>query len=1438
MWYTAFAVRRLLFAILFCIAFLAFSPHAQATGDSPTDTPTPVVLETAEEWAIGGGLLYWANSCFGEELPPPSTIKRQPVAGGPARLLETTGGEGCLSYLNIAAADDGVYYYDASQNRLEVIPSAAPSTPQPVVDLTVNQQPSTGSSLKIAGDFIYWPSVNAGKVLRVAKSGGPIETVADALSNPLDVLVVGITVYWTDSSGVRSIQTNCATLPCTDTTQTFSPFAAAGNSGSGLLYRANRFNYTIAWVERTPTGPSSSTNAIRQRSCSFIAICFNQASTFYSAASNWVIGTPVFDGTNYFWTERFFSINTSDGKLRRKAISGGGDPQDIAVALAGIDRRLVIANGNLYFAVGAPSPFNQYGVYLIALNASAITRDLAASAWEVTQAIQNAANAAPLIAGKTTYVRFYATALSGPTAPVVEAKLFATRNGLPLAGSPLAAVNGVRPLRVGGTFDRARLNDGWYFLLPAAWSDGTVALRAEVDPARAYTDPNRENNALTGDLTFQKQPPVCVWTVPVRTHTALPSTNDTNFWEMVDRFKVRWPVDRVWIFRDTDPVEELQVCWAGPFPYPCHGPYELEDGWGLTNGIPDRDKVIASLWTRALLSFNPDVCDDISAPVHFMGLVHPDANNGGAAGYASTVSNQSWVQLPEHTPNPAPAGVFNVREGSVMAQELGHNYGRKHVDCGNNPDDTDSNYPYPVCQIDNVGAANYYGFDVRTRTPIQPNGAADFMSYAENLWVSDYTWKALLNAFAVTAARQTETPAAGDVVFASGYIDRAIQQGVVNYLITLPAASVPPQTLAQSRHAADPLAVYKLRLIDAAGVVLHEEPITPLPLDDHSAESDPALFSATFAPPAGQVAQVQLLADATAIYTLTTGLGQPTVTVQQPTANAVIDANLIIEWTASDPDTDDRLLFTVQYSYDNGGHWHTLVTDFPGSPTGVNTLALADLGSLHASSGQTAQIRVLGSDGYHTAIGVSDLFSVPNRKPDVFVTSPVNGQSFGAGMPVLLRGGAMDAEEGGLSGAALAWTRNGSAAGSGEDVTVDGLAPGTHNAVLTATDAANGQASVAVSFEIAPLGIPQTAAPQLDGFCNDDAYASGVSVALAPYTSGEQASVALLRTTSQLWVCYSRLQKATGGPGALAGLRVDVNNSRDALAQPDDYGFFVGENGDVVTVAGDGSGGFAAAGPGGLQAQVSSDAVGWSAELRIDGSVLGGLDHLLGLAVGHYALAAPGDGYGWPFAALANAPSTWALTALGTLPSLASLQPFTATLNSPEFALRIEGSNFLSGTLVLWNGAPLPTEFGDSEHLTATVGAAQLGTAGTVTVTTRAPAPGEFVSNGMPFVVLALPPAITQLSPTSILAGTPLFTLTITGTHFSADAQLLWDGLALPTTFINSGKLTAQVAASLLAEGKSVGLSVRNRTPQASVSPVVAFEVIPSNPILLPLMTR
>ena len=63
---------------------------------------------------------------------------------------------------------------------------------------------------------------------------------------------------------------------------------------------------------------------------------------------------------------------------------------------------------------------------------------------EVTQAIQNLANSAPLVADKTTYVRAYGKQISGPSTPNVEARLVGNPRRQSVARFAAAAVNGAR----------------------------------------------------------------------------------------------------------------------------------------------------------------------------------------------------------------------------------------------------------------------------------------------------------------------------------------------------------------------------------------------------------------------------------------------------------------------------------------------------------------------------------------------------------------------------------------------------------------------------------------------------------------------------------------------------------------------------------------------------------------------------------------------------------------------------------------------------------------------------------------------------------------------------------------------------------------------------------------------------------------------------------
>jgi hypothetical protein len=352
--------------------------------------------------------------------------------------------------------------------------------------------------------------------------------------------------------------------------------------------------------------------------------------------------------------------------------------------------------------------------------------------------------------------------------------------------------------------------------------------------------------------------------------------------------------------------------------------------------------------------------------------------------------------------------------------------------------------------------------------------------------------------------------------------------------------------------------------------------------------------------------------------------------------------------------------------------------------------------------------------------------------------------------------------------------------------------------------------------------------PVLDGSCEDASYAAGVSLQLQPYSDGEQGNARILRSDDHLWACFSGLKTGADAPGAFAGVHADINHSRDALAQPDDAGFFAGEDGDVFTTAGDGAGGFAAPGPGGLQAQVSTGATGWSAELRIDKTVLGGWDHLIGLNFGHYSLNLQGDDYPWPYSTVDNKPDTWASSALGSQPLITALEPFTATVLGPSFTLTVAGSGFVSGTVALWNGTALPTTVVDGEHLAVQVATGQLASAAMVQVKTQSPAPGNFESNQAPFVVQAATPVISSLSPANVSAGSPSFTLTIDGSNFAPDAQVLWNGTPLATQVISPTQVTVQIDAALLANGQTVGVAVRNQTPDERISSSVPFEVQPA----------
>ena len=138
-------------------------------------------------------------------------------------------------------------------------------------------------------------------------------------------------------------------------------------------------------------------------------------------------------------------------------------------------------------------------------------------------------------------------------------------------------------------------------------------------------------------------------------------------------------------------------------------------------------------------------------------------------------------------------------------------------------------------------------------------------------------------------------------------------------------------------------------------------------------------------------------------------------------------------------------------------------------------------------------------------------------------------------------------------------------------------------------------------------------------------------------------------------------------------------------------------------------------------------------------------------------------------------------------PTLSSITPSTVAAGSAGFTLTATGTNYVSGTKILWDGTVLPTTVTSSTQLTASITAAQIATAGTITI--RAMKPDTTTSGALQLTITGSGPggggsfSLTGISPQPVAAGSPSFTLTATGLGFVTGATINLNGTAIATTF-------------------------------------------------------
>ena len=179
------------------------------------------------------------------------------------------------------------------------------------------------------------------------------------------------------------------------------------------------------------------------------------------------------------------------------------------------------------------------------------------------------------------------------------------------------------------------------------------------------------------------------------------------------------------------------------------------------------------------------------------------------------------------------------------------------------------------------------------------------------------------------------------------------------------------------------------------------------------------------------------------------------------------------------------------------------------------------------------------------------------------------------------------------------------------------------------------------------------------------------------------------------------------------------------------------------------------------------------------------------------------------------------------VPVLTSVSPTAAVVGGAAFTLTANGTGFVSGSEVHWNGTARTTTFVSASQLTAAIPASDIASAGTAQVTVVSPTPGGGTSAAIAFAIDPVAPvlAITGLDPPGVVAGHPAFDLAVTGTGFVQGATVNWNGADRTTTFVSATQVTAAIPAADVANPVSVPVTVRNPAPAGGISNALVFVV-------------
>jgi hypothetical protein len=828
-------------------------------------------------------------------------------------------------------------------------------------------------------------------------------------------------VVWADTTGIYRGRKDGTGVR--ETIRTFAPIrspASPGlelNASGGMVWWLDRFAVAhyirrlhLALGTEVTLGPLPASVALIQRDGGFIYFLLNGNTIYRVDESLAGMPAPVLtestpisgflphNGFLYYGLSRGAGVGIKRLRLADGAV-------DVVAAIGGQAVKLARYGNNLYWHSVAEQRIYRLGIG--GAGAAAVTGDLAIDAVEVTQGIQSlqAGEEMFLIREKETWVRVFPTvvSLAGADTVATSAVLHGAGAAGPLPGSPLRSMRPALHVFRGMTHRtnvqnvgaanarpvRDVLESSFNFRLPASWCQGTVTLRAEVNPAdgagaRVFAEDNVANNSQVRVAGFSQQRPIINLMCPgVRVSQLGVVQNSVYPLNDVPRI-----MDRLLRFM---PAAVVRMS-----PRPTLGGTYMWDTDVQAASLIDDLHHRYPLETYGWLGVSSRSFYAALPPVGIRSGL-----GGVIIGMAPYNSLASWNTVLLGPDSPQTPDISTPGLGVVLAHELSHNMGLGHPGCSAAerafPEWLDAAFPYPVNQFGPLGVSRFHWLDLIAGRVLAPNEAGDLMTYCRPLVPSDYLWK---KTFPKLTGQDwipgSGNYSSGNFVQIAGKFSPSGSFAGFRPSRILDRSWLTPESLTEIWNAQLPhwqnTGRCRLAFFNATGTQLQElkfslnEAHAMMSADTVNAPHSPAgEFFSFLVPESIGTRKAQLFLDGSLVGEQIVSASAPSVTILEPQAGTNADTSLTVKWLGNDPD-GDSLLYDVQYSGDDGQTWSLIADGIPDTSTSCQELRLLP-------GGNAARVRVIATDGWNTGSATSAAFTVPNRPPTAFISHPTPPQA-------------------------------------------------------------------------------------------------------------------------------------------------------------------------------------------------------------------------------------------------------------------------------------------------------------------------------------------------------------------------------------------------------------------------------------------------------------